>query len=452
MACEWHSAPLGELISYIGKGVAPKYINDGPDATMVLGQKCVRNQALQYEQARFHNSAEKAVNPDKEVRKGDILVNATGVGSAGRVAQVMADPSRQCITDGHVITLRAKDINPFYLGYFVKSKQNTIELMAEGSTGQTEMNRQRLQNEIIVTFPESKDLQKRIAEYGLAIDKKIAVNNQLNDYLLDLLKSSAKNLYLKHEKNIQEKLPSGWRWVSIGEIADMVCRGIAPKYSLESDEIILGQTCIRNNLVLTENGRSHAPKKLTDKWLRKYDLLINSTGVGSLGRTAQVWFEPSKLVVDSHVTIVRATDKKNALYLGSWAFEHERYIESLHTGSTGQTELPRDRVKAIRVVLPDAGTLDEFNAIAEPSVKMIVANQEENKRLIEIRDTLLPKLMSGAIDVSKVDLTQLTNNHLSGCGSFCSVCCPSGLASEFHEWFREHFFFGYGHLCKADLG
>ena len=41
--------------------------------------------------------------------------------------------------------------------------------------------------------------------------------------------------------------------------------------------------------------------------------------------------------------------------------------------------------------------------------------------------------MSGEIDVSKVDLTQLTNNHLSGCGSFCSVCCPSGLASEFHE-------------------
>lgn len=66
----------------------------------------------------------------------------------------------------------------------VKSKQKTIELMAEGSTGQTEMNRQRLQSEIIVTFPESKDLQKRIAEYGLAIDKKITVNNQLNDYLL----------------------------------------------------------------------------------------------------------------------------------------------------------------------------------------------------------------------------------------------------------------------------
>ena len=53
MACEWHSAPLGELISYIGKGVAPKYINDGLDATMVLGQKCVRNQSFNMSKPAF---------------------------------------------------------------------------------------------------------------------------------------------------------------------------------------------------------------------------------------------------------------------------------------------------------------------------------------------------------------------------------------------------------------
>ena len=43
-----------------------------------------------------------------------------------------------------------------------------------------------------------------------------------------------------------------------------------------------------------------------------------------------------------------------------------------------------------------------------------------------------------AID-DKIRINRQLNNHLSGCGSFCSVCCPSGLASEFHEWFREHF-------------
>ena len=238
-----------------------------------------------------------------------------------------------------------------------------------------------------------------------------ATTAQLNGYLLEQLKAYAKNLYGEYEQDEDAPLPAGWTRVSIDEIAEMVCRGITPKYNADSDEFVLGQTCIRDNLVLTENGRAHSPKKVTEKWLHKYDLLINSTGVGSLGRTAQIWFEPSKLVVDSHVTIVRAAKPSHALYLGFWAFKHEKFIESLHTGSTGQTELPREHVKAISVVLPDSETLAAFNTIASPSVGLIAANQEENKRLAALRDTLLPKLMSGEIDVSEVDFTQL-NSHL----------------------------------------
>ena len=254
--------------------------------------------------------------------------------------------------------------------------------------------------------------QQQIAHILFMLDEKRRINTRLNDYLLELLKASAKNLYADYERNEDCELPEGWRWVEIDEIAEMVCRGITPKYNPESDETVLGQTCVRNNLVLLENGRLHMPKKVTEKWLQKYDLLINSTGVGSLGRTAQVWFEPSKLVVDSHITIVRCENAKYALYLGFWAFEHEKYIESLHTGSTGQIELPRDHVKAIRFVLPSEEELEKFNAVAAPAVELIVANQQESKRLAELRDTLLPKLMSGEVDVSKVDLTQL-NNHLA---------------------------------------
>ena len=234
----------------------------------------------------------------------------------------------------------------------------------------------------------------------------------LNGYLLEQLKASAKNLYGEYEQDEDAPLPTGWTRVSIGEIAEMVCRGITPKYSVDSDEFVLGQTCIRDNLVLVENSRAHSPKKVTEKRLHKYDLLINSTGVGSLGRTAQIWFEPSKLVVDSHVTIVRTAKPSHALYLGFWAFGHEKFIESLHTGSTGQTELPREHVKAISVVLPDDKTLAAFNTMASPSVELIAANQEENKRLVALRDALLPKLMSGKIDVSEVNLTQL-NSHLA---------------------------------------
>ena len=218
-------------------------------------------------------------------------------------------------------------------------------------------------------------------------------------------------MYKEYERNEELELPAGWRWIKVDEISEMVCRGITPKYNPNSDETVLGQTCVRNNLVLLENGRPHSPKKVTEKWLQKYDLLINSTGVGSLGRTAQIWFEPAKLVVDSHVTIVRCKDEKHALYLGFWAFEHEKYIESLHTGSTGQTELPRDHVKAIRLVLPSDESLERFNKMSEPSVRLIAANQEENKRLADLRDALLPKLVSGEIDVSKINLAKL-NSHL----------------------------------------
>lgn len=254
---------------------------------------------------------------------------------------------------------------------------------------------------IKVTVP-AKDFQDKVAAILTAIDNKISLNAKLNGYLAEYLKSCAKRLYREYERDEEADLLEGWHWTTIGEISEMVCQGITPKYNDESDELILGQTCIRNNLVLLDNGRLHAPRKITEKWLKKYDLLINSTGVGSLGRTAQVWFDPSKLVVDSHVTIVRAADPRHALYMGFWAFEHERYIESLHTGSTGQTELPRDHVKAIRLVLPSDAELEKFNAVAQPAVELIVANQKESKRLAELRDTLLPKLMSGEIDVSSV--------------------------------------------------
>ena len=150
---------------------------------MVLGQKCVRNQRIDYSQARFHDEMLKPVKPEKVVLPGDILINATGVGSAGRVAQIMWQPGRRCITDGHVITLRASGIDPVYLGYFLKTKQRSIEMLAEGSTGQTEMNRTRLQNEITVTFPKSADVQRKIAGIALSIDQKIVANYRINDYL-----------------------------------------------------------------------------------------------------------------------------------------------------------------------------------------------------------------------------------------------------------------------------
>ena len=198
--------------------------------------------------------------------------------------------------------------------------------------------------------------------------------------------------------------PKEWENVNLEEITSLISRGIAPKYSDDSAQMVINQKCIRNHMIDLSLARAHTPKANNEQWLRFGDLLIYSTGDGTLGRTAQVWFQPQNLTVDSHVTIVRPIKENLIFYIGLWGMLHEREIESLHTGSTGQTELPRERVKALELLLPDDEILDHFNTLVAPMADAIVSNQEESNRLAALRNVLLPKLMSGEIDVSTVQL------------------------------------------------
>ena len=402
---------LGDICNKIGSGATPR---GGKESYKDSGTPIIRSQnvldwSFSSDGLAYLDDEQACALSNVEVKPRDVLLNITG-DSVARACIVPNEftPAR---VNQHVSILRTNNrSNPvFLLAWLQANKPLLLSLASSGATRNalTKMMLEKLD----INLPPI-DVQERIAGIVLSIQSKIEANTKLNGYLLDLLKASAKNLYAEYERNEELELPVGWRWIEVDKISKMVCRGITPKYNPNSDETVLGQTCVRNNLVLLENGRLHSPKKVTEKWLQRYDLLINSTGVGSLGRTAQIWFEPTKLVVDSHVTIVRCKDKKHALYLGFWAFEHEKYIESLHTGSTGQTELPRDHVKAIRLILPSDEALERFNKMSEPSVRLIAANQEESKRLADLRDALLPKLVSGEIDVSRIDLTQL-NSHLT---------------------------------------
>ena len=199
-------------------------------------------------------------------------------------------------------------------------------------------------------------------------------------------------------------LPEDWHITTIDEISSLISRGIAPKYDDNSEQIVLNQKCIRDHTIDISLARRHLPKKINEKWIKKGDLLINSTGTGTLGRVAQVWFDANNMTVDSHVTIVRPKDSILQNYIGFWGLSHESEIEAQHTGSTGQTELPRDRVKSMKLPLPDEDTLRKFNGLIMPMTSAVVSNQEENTRLSLLRDSLLSKLLSGEIDVSAINL------------------------------------------------
>lgn len=181
---EWISKTLGELTSFISKGIPPKYVDEENENTIrVLNQKCNRNFEISYNESRIHNAAVKKVPENKLLHSGDVLINSTGTGTAGRVAQIFNIPMPTTV-DGHMILLRpTKEIDPLYYGYVIKSYQKKIESLAEGSTGQTEINRQRLQDEIYITFPKDRALQKEIGTFLFQIDEKIKNNSEINNNL-----------------------------------------------------------------------------------------------------------------------------------------------------------------------------------------------------------------------------------------------------------------------------
>ena len=404
MTSEWHEVPLRELVGYISKGIAPSYAEEASESTIrVLNQKCNRNFRISYGDSRLHDTLKKKVPPERYVKPDDILINSTGAGTAGRIAQIEDVPSATTI-DGHMTLIRSNGkVTQKFLGYALKAHQWEVLQLDEGSTGQTELNRDRLLDEIMINYPVSFDEQNAIVGTLESIDRKLIVNEQINDNLMQQAVTIFKSWFVEYSP-FDGIEPKEWETVNLEKITSLISRGIAPKYSDNSDQIVINQKCIRNHMIDLSQARTHTPKVINEKWLRFGDLLINSTGDGTLGRAAQVWFQPQNITVDSHVTVVRPAKENLIFYIGLWGVLHEREIESLHTGSTGQTELPKERVKALELHLPDNGTLDRFNTLIAPMAAAIVSKQNENNKLATLRDALLPKLMSGEIDVSSVQL------------------------------------------------
>jgi len=176
----YNEVKLSDVAEYISRGITPVYTE--AKGTVVVNQKCVRGGEVSLNDSRYHNTAKKKVPAEKLLRKWDILVNSTGTGTLGRVGQIICDMP-QATVDSHVTIVRPADsVDPAYLGYALKWRQPYIEALAEGSTGQTELSRFRLGDEITIPIP-SLEIQKTISQVLSAIDGKIAVNKKINDNL-----------------------------------------------------------------------------------------------------------------------------------------------------------------------------------------------------------------------------------------------------------------------------
>ncbi len=194
-------------------------------------------------------------------------------------------------------------------------------------------------------------------------------------------------------------LPENWKEKQVGDVTVLLKRGLAPSYS-DNGILVINQKCIRNKAVNLAAARRHdaAKRPAKDRLLEEYDVVVNSTGVGTLGRVATVRGLKEAATADSHVTICRAnTSEVSKLILSLFMEGQEAFIETMGHGSTGQTELsPASLSAMVFPVAPEPVQL-AFDNLVMPLRDLVTSNSEHSLTLAETRDLLLPKLISGEI-------------------------------------------------------
>lgn len=230
--------------------------------------------------------------------------------------------------------------------------------------------------------------QNAIAEVLGALDDKIATNDKACNTSRELARFTFARAAHK-----------GGR-LTIRDVAQLVTRGVAPKYVESDGVIVLNQKCVRNQQVnLLPSRRTQKSSTLPEKLLRRDDVLVNSTGAGTLGRAAR-WIQGVRATVDSHITIVRFDSTLiDPVCAGFGLLQIEKEIEGLAEGSTGQTELRRDLLAGLEIAVPDKALQGSVGAELTALDELALGLQQESDMLAAARDELLPLLMSGKLRV-----------------------------------------------------
>ena len=174
------------------------------------------------------------------------------------------------------------------------------------------------------------------------------------------------------EDEIPFEIPETWKWVRLGEIVTKdIKRGKSPKYAIKSNVLVFAQKCNTKKgyidltlaKYLDENILSKYPE---EEFMQDSDIIINSTGKGTLGRIGLYRSSDNEkslaIVPDSHVTIIRSTPKNNFKYIFYILKHYQAYLEKLGSGSTNQTELKPKTIIDMVFPLPP---LDEQKRIVE---------------------------------------------------------------------------------------
>lgn len=382
---------LREITSFLARGVAPKYTEK--DDFYVLNQKCIRDWRVSLKDARFTDTEAKKVHDDRILRDNDILVNSTGQGTLGRVAQFLK-LDRPATVDSHVTIVRPTPdlVFPEYLGYVLKGRQNEIELLAEGSTGQTELSKLKLAN-LSIDLPPL-DQQKKIANILGSLDEKIELNRRMNEALEQLGQALFRHYFVDN--------PEVKSWGS-GEVSDVVC--IYSGFAFKSKDFDIdgryGLVTIKNvqDGSFIKDCTDHLSEPLPDKipeyvHLKSGDIILSLTG--NVGRVCTV--VGRDYLLNQRVAKLASDESQAYVYFLFRSKTMKDRMVGISKG-TAQKNLSPIETGKLKIKIPPTNIMSQFEESAMDLLNMIVSNNEQIQTLTSVRDSLLPKLISGKIEI-----------------------------------------------------
>ncbi|EJE32212.1 restriction endonuclease subunit S [Staphylococcus epidermidis] len=417
---------LEDYATYIYRGKQPKYSTNG---IPVINQKAIQWSGLNKEFLKFHNNEIK-VDSRHFVKKNDLLINSTGTGTVGRVYHFKFQPEKMFV-DSHITIIRTDEnkLRSRFLYYQMRTNkfQNMIlnEFLA-GSTGQVEFNKSMVKK-LPISIPEV-NYQDVVIKVLDELEDKIEINKKIIANLEELSQTLFKRWFVDFEFPNEEgnpykssggemidselgKIPSNWKIYKLKDIASHKKETFNPK---KSEEVTVKHFSLPAYDNEEQAIEEEVNKIKSNKWIINNNCVLFSKMNPD---TKRIWLpviDNKKLnVASSEFVVMESPNNKINSFIYNICL-NSQFIDYLKANTTGSTN-SRQRVKPTiavnyKLAIEDS-IVKKYSEIITPYMEEMKILRSEIGKLTQLRDTLLPKLMSGELEIS--DDIEVNSDELS---------------------------------------
>jgi type I restriction enzyme, S subunit len=430
---------LRDACSKIGSGATPRGGRESykGGATTLIRSQNVYNESFRRDGLVYIDDTQAAELSNVDVKPHDVLLNITG-DSVARCCQVAPDvlPAR---VNQHVAIIRPRPetLDPRYLRYVLVSQEFQAHLLALASAGATRnaLTKAMIEGLAVPAPPIPK--QKAVAHILGSLDDKIELNRRMNETLEGMACTLFKSWFIDfdpvrakadgrmptgmnystallfpdsfHTSELGE-IPRGWAVSKLASLTTKIGSGATPRggnkvYLPHGIVLIRSQNVYDNEFLWDGLARisDHAADELRNVAVQRNDVLINITG-DSILRTCVV--DPNVLParVNQHVSIIRAKESIPPRFIHQFLVMQQTKDVLLGFDSGGSRKaVTKGHLESLPILLSNHHVLTRFAELTDPFFDRVTKNSAATKTLSELRDALLPKLLSGELRIKDAE-------------------------------------------------